>query len=356
MSRLPLRSLRGATITGLGMYVPKKILTNHDLAQMVDTNDQWIIDRTGIRERHIAAPEEATSDLAVRAAREALCSAHLSPETVDLLIVATSTGDTLGFPATAAFVQEKLGATRAAAFDVSAVCSGFTYALDVAVQYIQTGRYDRVLVIGAETNSRFVDWTDRSTCVLFGDGAGAVVLEPAEYGAEGVLVSILGSDGSGAGLLNIPAGGSRLPMTPELLAEHKNTIYQNGREVYRFAVEKMGEAALEAVAAAGLSPADVDLLIPHQANIRIIASAAKRMDLPMEKVVINLDRYGNTSAATIPIAMAEAWQEGRILPGMILVTVGFGAGLSWGANVIRWGNLLPPSRPQNEETAEGENR
>ncbi len=334
------RTLRGATIVGLGMYVPSSILTNDDIATIVDTNDTWIVERTGIRERRIAAPDEATSDLAAVAARQALQSARVAPEEVDLIVVATSTGDTNGFPATAAFVQDQIKATRAAAFDVSAVCSGFAFALDVGVQYIQTGRYQNVLVIGAETNSRFVDWTDRSTCILFGDGAGAVLLQPCEYGKEGVLASILGTDGSGAHLLNVPAGGSRQPLTPELLAAHKNTIYQNGREVYRFAVEKMGTAALEAVEAAGLSPTDVDLLIPHQANIRIILSAAKRMDLPMEKVIVNLDRYGNTSAATIPIAMTEAWQAGRLKPGMIVVTVGFGAGLSWGANVIRWGASL----------------
>jgi 3-oxoacyl-[acyl-carrier-protein] synthase-3 len=322
------------------MYVPSSILTNDDIATIVDTNDTWIVERTGIRERRIAAPDEATSDLAAVAARQALQSARVAPEEVDLIVVATSTGDTNGFPATAAFVQDQIKATRAAAFDVSAVCSGFAFALDVGVQYIQTGRYQNVLVIGAETNSRFVDWTDRSTCILFGDGAGAVLLQPCEYGKEGVLASILGTDGSGAHLLNVPAGGSRQPLTPELLAAHKNTIYQNGREVYRFAVEKMGTAALEAVEAAGLSPTDVDLLIPHQANIRIILSAAKRMDLPMEKVIVNLDRYGNTSAATIPIAMTEAWQAGRLKPGMIVVTVGFGAGLSWGANVIRWGASL----------------
>ena len=334
-------ALRGVTIAGVGMYVPERILTNDEIAGMVDTSDEWIVERTGIRERRIAAPDQATSDLAAPAAFEALRIAGISAGEVDLIIVATSTGDTNGYPATAAYVQEKIGAKRAAAFDVSAVCSGFAYALDVASQYVAAGRYDTVLVIGAETNSRVVDWTDRNTCILFGDGAGAVVLRPCVWGEEGVLGSILGADGSGTALLHIPAGGSRLPLTAELIAVHKNAIYQNGREVYKFAVEKMGEAALEAITAVGLTPQDVDLLIPHQANIRIIASAAKRMGLPMEKVMVNLDRYGNTSAATIPIALYEAWKTGRIQPGNILVTVGFGAGLSWGANVIKWGNLLP---------------
>ena len=334
-------ALRGATIAGVGMYVPERILTNEEIARMVDTSDAWIVERTGIRERRIAAPEQATSDLASLAALDALQVAGIAPQQVELIILATSTGDTNGFPATAMYVQDKIGAANAAAFDVVAVCSGFTYALDVAAQYIATGRYSAILVIGAETNSRSLDWTDRNTCVLFGDGAGAVVLRPCEYGAEGILGSILGANGAGASLLNIPAGGSRLPLTAELLAQKKNTIYQNGREVYKFAVEKMGEAALEAITAVGLTPQDVDLLIPHQANIRIIASAAKRMELPMEKVVINLDRYGNTSGATIPIALYEAWKQGRVKPGAILVTVGFGAGLSWGANVIKWGTLTP---------------
>lgn len=331
-------ALRGATIAGVGMYVPERILTNAELARMVDTSDEWIVERTGIHERHIAAPEQATSDLAAPAALEALKVAGQSPESVDLIIVATSTGDTNGYPATAAYVQEKIGAKNAAAFDVSAVCSGFTYALDVALQYVASRRYDTVLVIGAETNSRFVDWTDRTTCILFGDGAGAVVVRPTEYG-EGILGSILGADGSGTSLLNVPAGGSRLPLTAELIAAHQNTIYQNGKAVYRFAVDKMGVAAMEAVEFVGLTAEDVDLLIPHQANIRIIQSAAKHMGMPMEKVVSNLDRYGNTSGATIPIALYEAWKSGRVKPGNIIVTVGFGAGLSWGANVIKWGTL-----------------
>jgi len=331
-------ALRGATIAGVGMYVPERILTNAELARMVDTSDEWIVERTGIHERHIAAPEQATSDLAAPAALEALKVAGQSPESVDLIIVATSTGDTNGYPATAAYVQEKIGAKNAAAFDVSAVCSGFTYALDVALQYVASRRYDTVLVIGAETNSRFVDWTDRTTCILFGDGAGAVVVRPTEYG-EGILGSILGADGSGTDLLKVPAGGSRLPLTAELIAAHQNTIYQNGKAVYRFAVDKMGVAAMEAVEFVGLTAEDVDLLIPHQANIRIIQSAAKHMGMPMEKVVSNLDRYGNTSGATIPIALYEAWKSGRVKPGNIIVTVGFGAGLSWGANVIKWGTL-----------------
>ena len=334
------RALRGAQITGLGMYVPDHIMTNADLEKMVDTSDDWIFSRTGIRERRIAAPHEATSDLALPAAREALQVAGIDAAELDLIIVATSTGDMGAFPATATILQEKLGARRAAAFDVSAVCSGFVYALDVAHQYIATGRYNHVLVVGAEVLSRFMDWTDRNTCVLFGDGAGAVVLGPCAP-TEGILGSILGADGTGVCLLNIPAGGSRTPLTPALLEQKQQYILMKGREVYKFAVEIMGEAAIQALDTVGLKPSDVDLFIPHQANVRIIDAAAKRLGLPASQVFVNVDRYGNTSAASVPLALYEAWKAGRVLPGQIVVTVGFGAGLTWGANVIKWGNVVP---------------
>lgn len=335
----PLPTLRRAQITGLGKYVPDRILTNDDLSRMVDTSDDWIFSRTGIRERRIAADHEAASDLALPAAREALRTAGLSAEDLDLILVATCTGDTNTCPATASFVQEGLGAKRAAAFDVAAVCSGFVYALDVAAQYIATHRYNNVLVVGTEVMSRVLDWSDRNTCVLFGDGAGAVIVQPAPTDNEGILASILGTDGSGACLLNIPAGGSRLPLTPAVMEQKGQYLMMKGREVYRFAVEIMGQAAQEAVEAAGLTPGDVDLFIPHQANIRIIEASAKRLGLPMEKVFVNVDKYGNTSAASVPLALCEAWQAGRIRPGSIVVTVGFGAGLTWGANVIKWGNV-----------------
>lgn len=339
---MPPRSpLRSAGIAGLGMYVPSRVVTNRDLEALVDTSDDWIVSRTGIRERRIAAPDQATSDLALPAAREALVTAGVAADQIDLILVATCTGDRGSFPATASILQERLGVRRgAAAFDVAAVCSGFVYALEVGAQFIATGTYNTVLVVGAEVMSKILDWTDRNTCVLFGDGAGAVVLRPCADD-EGILGSVLGSDGAGADLLNVPAGGSRLPLTPALIEQKQNCMMMKGREVFRFAVEIMGEAAIGAVAKVGLTPADVDLFIPHQANIRIIDAAAKRLDLPKEKVFVNVDRYGNTSAASVPLALCEAWRAGRIRSGDLVVTVGFGAGLTWGANVIRWGNLLP---------------
>ena len=340
------KTLQTAAITGIGMYAPDRVMTNDELATIVETSDEWIVSRTGIRQRRIAAPTEATSDLAVKAAIDALAVAGRTAEELDLILVATCTGDNGSFPATAALVQERLGAKRAAAFDVTAVCAGFAYALDVAAQYVETGRYKTVLVIGAEIMTSVVDWSDRNTCVLFGDGAGAVVVERAASDAQGaILGSILGTDGSGAQHLNVPAGGTRQPLTLDLLDRHQNCIYQNGREVYKFAVKIIGEAALQALQSVGLTAADVSLFVPHQANIRIITAAAERMGLPMEKVMVNLDRYGNTSAASVPMALCEAWKAGRVQPGDIIVTVGFGAGLTWGANVIRWGNV-PPLSPQ----------
>ena len=322
------------------MYAPGRVMTNDDLSKIVDTDNEWIVSRTGIKERRIIADGEATSDLAFRAATNALAVAGRTPEQLDLVLVATCTGDFGSFPATAAVLQARIGAKRAAAFDVTAVCAGFAYALDVATQYVETGRYRTVLVVGAEAMSRIVNWSDRNTCVLFGDGAGAVVVERAETPEQGaILGSILGTDGSGAEHLNIPAGGTRTPLSAENIAAKENCIYQNGRAVYSFAVKIIGEAALQALTSVGLTPADVSLFVPHQANIRIIQAAAERMNLPMEKVMVNLDRYGNTSAASVPMALCEAWQSGRVKPGDIVVTVGFGAGLTWGANVIRWGNV-----------------
>ncbi len=334
------RALRGAQITGLGMYVPERVMTNDDLSAFVETSDEWIFSRTGIRERRIAAPEQATSDLALPAALGALQTAGVGAADLDLIIVATCTGDRGSFPATASILQEMMGAKHAAAFDVAAVCSGFAYALDVAAQYVQSGRYDRVLVVGAETMSKVLNWEDRNTCVLFGDGAGAVVIEPCAYG-DGILGSVLGSDGAGACLLNIPAGGSRLPLTPALIEQKQNAMMMNGKAVYKFAVEIMGESAVQALDYVGLTADQVSLFIPHQANVRIISAAAKRLNLPDEKVFVNVDRYGNTSAASIPLALCEAWRAGRIAPGDIVVTVGFGAGLTWGSNVVRWGSVQP---------------
>ena len=327
--------LQGAKIAGVGMCVPEKILHNTDLEKLVETSDEWIFSRTGIRERRIARPDEATSDFAVGAGREALASAGVAPEDVELVIVATCTGDTGTIPATATWAQERLGLVNAAAYDLSAACAGFCYAVDSAHQYLASGRYKNVLVIGAETMTRTVDWTDRNTCILFGDGAGAVLLERCPYG-EGILASVTGADGRGASKLCIPGGGSRLPLTLETLAAKKQFLYMEGKEVYRFAVEMMGEAAVQVVEKAGLTTEQIDLFVPHQANIRIIAAAAKRMSLPPEKVFVNVDRYGNTSAASIPIALYEAHKSGRLKPGDKVVTVGFGAGLTWGANVLEW--------------------
>ncbi len=333
------KQLRSVGIAGLGMHVPERVLTNQDLERLVDTTDEWIMTRTGIRERRIAGPHEATSDLALPASVEALRSARVAPETdLDLIIVATCTGDMQAFPATASLLQDRLGARRAAAFDVAAVCSGFVYALEVGAQFVATGTYENVLVVGAETMSKVLDWSDRGTCILFGDGAGAAVLRACPEG-EGLLGSILGSDGAGACLLNVPAGGSRLPLTPALIEQKQQYMMMKGREVFRFAVEIMGEAALQSLEKVGMTPRDVDLFIPHQANVRIIDAAARRLDLPPDKVFVNVDRYGNTSAASIPMALYEAWRGGRIRPGDVVVTVGFGAGLSWGANVIRWGDV-----------------
>jgi 3-oxoacyl-[acyl-carrier-protein] synthase III len=325
------RLLRGAEILGIGMCVPEKVLSNADIEKLVDTSDEWIFSRTGIRERRMVSEGESTSTFAYGAAREAMEVAGVKPEEIDLLMVATCTGDTNALPATAAWIQEKLGVWNAAAFDLSAACAGFAYALDAAHQYIATGRYNKVLVVGAETMTSIVDWTDRNTCVLFGDGAGAVVLGPCDP-SEGILSSVTGADGKGAHKLCVPGAGTRDP-------DGSPYLYMEGREVYRFAVEIMGEVAIQALEKAGLTPDDVDLFVPHQANIRIIDAAAKRMNLPPEKVFVNVHKYGNTSAASIPIALYEAWREGRVQPGDILVSVGFGAGLTWGANVFKWGKL-----------------
>ncbi len=323
-----------AGILGMGIYVPEKILTNDELEKMVETSDEWIRSRSGIRERRIAAPDEATSDLAVKAARNALTDANLKPEDIDLVIVATNTPDML-FPATACLVQDKLGAGKAGAFDLLAGCTGFIYAFSVAAQFIAAGSCRHVLVIGAETLSRIINWQDRNTCVLFGDGAGAVVLGPAPPG-KGVLATRLGADGSGGPLLCIPAGGSRMPVTTETLEKNLHFIHMSGREVFRFAVKAMEEGSLEALEAAGLKKEDVDFLIPHQANIRIIEAAAKRLGLPLDHVHINVDRYGNTSTASVPLALYEAVRDGKIKDGDNLVLVAFGAGLTWAAAVMRW--------------------
>ena len=330
----PLPSARTAAITGLGLYAPERVLTNADLLQFVETNDEWIRSRTGIAERRVAAKHQSTADLAEKAARQALEDANVDPASVQLVICATSTPD-YQFPATAALLQHRLGC-HAAAFDLEAACSGFVYALVVAQQFIASGAIDTALVIGAEVMSRVMDWSDRNTCVLFGDGAGAAVLQAAPQGF-GVLGIDLGANGLGGELLKVEtvSGDENLPVTLEGAPGQKR-VYQNGREVYRFAVNVMGESALRAVENAGLEPSQVDLLVPHQANIRIIESAAKRLNLPMDKVFVNVHKYGNTSAASIPMALREARDEGRIKHGDNVVVVGFGAGLTWAAAAIKW--------------------
>lgn len=325
--------LRTAGIISIGSAVPDKVLTNADLEKIVDTSDEWIRNMTGIRERRIAGDNEATSDYAAKAAMVALERAGLEPKDVDLIIVATITPD-MPFPATASIVQNAIGA-KCPAFDLAAGCSGWVYALAVANGFVTSGMYEHVLVIGADLLTKITNWTDRGTCILFGDGAGAAVVGPVEPGA-GLVAFDLGSDGSGASSLNIPVGGSREAVTCEDLASHRNKLFMEGREVFKFAVKIQGEATERVLAKCGLTTADVDLIVPHQANMRIIESAVKRLGLPLEKFFVNLDRYGNTSGASIPIAIDEATQSGRIKKGDTIVVVGFGAGLTWAAGVMKW--------------------
>ncbi len=329
-----------AHITGWGMAVPSKVLTNSELEKLVDTNDAWIQSRTGIRQRHIANEEESTATLARDAALNALQVANLNPDDVELIIVSTSSPEHV-FPATACLVQDRIGAIHAGAFDLSAACSGFIYALNMATQAIRSGSIKNALVIGAETLSRFVNWEDRNTCILFGDGAGAFVLQAGDE-PGGVLSAVMRSDGSGGDLLSLPAGGSCMPASAETILNKQHTIHMNGREVFRFATRVIAQATREAVAFAQLKLEDVQLVIPHQANLRIIEAAMRGLEIPIEQCFINIERYGNTSTASIPIAACEAIQQGRLQSGDNIVFVGFGAGLTWGATLVRWtGPLLP---------------
>lgn len=322
-----------AGIISVGSAVPDKVLTNADLEKMVDTSDEWIRNMTGIQERHIAAEGEATSDYAVKAARTAIERAGIEPKDIDLIILATITGDLI-FPATASIVQHAIGA-KCPAFDLSAGCSGWVYALSVANGFIKSGMYKKVLVIGADLLTSITNWSDRSTCVLFGDGAGAAVVGEVEDGS-GFLAFELGSDGSGAQSLCCPAGGSREPITHESLDAQRNKLIMEGREVFKFAVKVQGEAAERVLAQVGMTTADIDLMIPHQANMRIIDSAINRLGLSRDKIFVNLHKYGNTSAASIPIALDEAIQTGKVKKGDTILAVGFGAGLTWGAGVMKW--------------------
>ncbi|NLH73681.1 MAG: ketoacyl-ACP synthase III [Verrucomicrobia bacterium] len=325
---------RPCSVVAVGSYTPARVLTNTDLEKMVQTSDEWITTRTGIKERRIAASDEATSDLATKAAQRALANAGLQAEQIDLIIVATVTPDML-FPSTACLVQEKLGARRAAAFDIEAACSGFIYALEIGQQFIMSRTYDTVLVIGAEKLSSIVDWQDRNTCVLFGDGAGAAVLQN-RPGSHGLLTVLMGADGSKGSVLCVPAGGSRNPASPATLAQRLHYLRMDGRETFKYAVSAMYNAAREVLRRCELSIDQIACIIPHQANRRIIDAVAERLNARPGQLFVNLEKYGNTSAASVAIALDEAVASGRIKRGDLVLLVAFGGGFTWGAAVIEW--------------------
>jgi 3-oxoacyl-[acyl-carrier-protein] synthase-3 len=324
-----------AHILGTGSYAPSRILTNHDLEKIINTSDAWITERTGIKERRIAADGEVTSDMAVAAARKALEMAETDPADLDMIIVGTISPD-MPMPSCAVFVQAKLGATRAFAFDLSAACAGSLYGMAIADQFIRTGSARRVLVIGAELLSRLVDWEDRSSCVLFGDAAGAMVLGPSPDPARGLISTHLHSDGTAAGMLSIPGGGSKYPQSEDVLAKKLNKISMNGREVYKYATRALPEVILEALAANGLKPGAIDHVVTHQANVRIVESVVDRLGIPREKCWLNIDRYGNTSSASLPISLDEANRAGRLRPGDLIAMMAIGAGMAWGSALVRW--------------------
>ncbi len=325
-----------AEIAGIGSYLPEKVLTNSELQEKIDTNDEWIRKRTGIEERRIASKEESSSVLASQAGRRALSAANLEAGDVDLIIVATSSPDVL-FPATACFVQKELAASRAVAFDITAVCSGFVFALSVAEQYLKTGKFETALVIGSEVNSRIVNWKDRSTCILFGDGAGAMVLKRSQ-GSErkGVLSTHIHSDGNRSELIRVPGGIGRTGVSSQAVENGEYFIHMSGNATFKIAVQKLEEVSREALAHNGFSTDDVDVVVPHQANRRIIDAAAERLDIDKGKVFSNIHKYGNTSAASIPIALAEAYEKGVIKKGNLVLLMVVGSGLTWGAGLIRW--------------------
>ncbi|MGD9542596.1 MAG: beta-ketoacyl-ACP synthase III [Methylocystis sp.] len=327
--------MTNSIVLGTGSYAPQRILSNADLEKIVRTNNEWIVSRTGIKERRMAADHEATSDLAAAAAREALQFAGVRPDDVDMLVVCTVTGDT-PTPSCASFVQAQLGATNAFAFDVGAACAGSLYGLSIADQFIRSGQVKRALVIGAETLSRFVDWTNRETCVLFGDAAGAILLGASEEAGRGVLAANLRTDGSMTGILGIYGGGSRHPPSLEMLEEKTGKIKMRGREVYKVATRLLPEVVDETLKAAGLTAADVDHVIAHQANKRIIESALQNLGVPLEKCWINIDRYGNTSSASMPITLDEANRAGKLNKGDVIAMMAIGAGMTWGGAVLRW--------------------
>jgi 3-oxoacyl-[acyl-carrier-protein] synthase-3 len=322
-----------ARIVSTGSYVPEKSLTNKDLEKFVETTDEWITGRTGIRARRIAAEGEAASDMAYQASVRALEGAGIKAEDLDLILVGTFTPD-MPFPSTGCFLQAKLGATNAVGFDLQATCSGFLYALSVADAYIKSGRYKKVLVVGVDLLSRFLNWEDRSTCVLFGDGAGAVIMEPTEEDT-GLIDVEIGSDGRLAEILYIPGGGSRYPASEDTVREHKHCIHMVGSEVFKVAVKTMERISVEILEKNGIDPSEVDYIVPHQANFRIIQAVANRLNMPMDKVIVNLDKYGNTSAGTIPIALDEAMRAGQLKRGDLVLMASFGGGLTWASAIIR---------------------
>ncbi len=334
-------TVRRAAITALGTYVPERLLTNADLEKLVDTKDEWIRTRTGIRERHLVEPGTGTSELAARAAQAALQRRGIGTDELDLIIVATVTPDMV-FPATACLIQDKLKASRAWGFDISAACSGFAYALTMGAQFVASGAHRKVLVVGADVMSSIVDYQDRSTCILFGDGAGAVLLEPSADDT-GVIDFLHEVDGSGAGYLNMPAGGSLRPPTHETVEQRMHFIRQDGQHVFKYAVRKFAEVSLHLLQRNGLSPEQVDLFVAHQANVRIIDAAQERLGLPEERVVKNIDRYGNTTAATIPLALATALDEGRLRKGDLVLIAAVGAGFTVGTALVRWSGVSWPA-------------
>jgi 3-oxoacyl-[acyl-carrier-protein] synthase III len=326
---------RRAKITALGTYVPPQVITNQDLEKMVETSDQWIMERTGIRERHVLAGGQGTSDMCVEAAKKCLAARGVEPTEVEAIIVGTVTPDMM-FPSTACLVQDKIGAKGAWGFDVSAGCSGFVFALQAGVKLVESGAHDKVLVCGADANTRMTDYTDRATCILFGDGAGAVLIEPAAEGEIGFIDFVHEVDGSGAASLNLKGGGSLNPPTHETVDKKMHYIHQDGQAVYKFAVRKMAEATVRVLERNGVTGADLGCFIPHQANKRIITSTADRLGLPPERVIINIDKYGNTSAGTIPLAMETAIEEGKLKKGNLVLLAAVGAGFTVGAALLRW--------------------
>ena len=327
--------MRPVMISGTGSYLPEKILTNHDLEKMVDTSDEWITTRTGIKERHIAPDDWAASDLAAEAARRALADAGISAEELDLIIVATITGDT-PLPSTACWLQAKIGAVNAGAFDLSAACSGFVYGANVAWQFVRNGMFDNVLVVGAEVLSKFTDWQDRTSCILFGDGAGAAVFSASQEPQRDILYGTIGADGRGAEIMTTPAGGSRKPASHDTVDNREHYMSIRGRETYKFAVQKMASLLADGLAAVNMTTDDLRWIIPHQVNTRILQGAVKRLGIPLDEIYINIDSVGNTSAASVPIALDEAARKGLLHHGDVVALVAFGGGLSWASMILRW--------------------